>query len=341
MRDFSLAMASELGLLSSVYFYTYAAMQIPAGIMADFWGPRRTVTASLLIAAGGAAVFGWAPSLGWLYAGRFLIGLGVAFIYISIVKIFAEWFRSREFGTMSGLSAAVGNLGFMLASVPFALLVEFTGWRESFYIAGVLAVAVAAYCWLAVRDTPAELGLPSVEEIAAAEGAAAAGPAENAGVAQSLRMVVANVYTWPPFVASTAAYSVFATFAGVYGVSYFMQVYGMSRVEASNYLMMLPLGYMLMGPAAGFLSDRLASRRVPYIALMVFTLLTWLGFTLWNGGKPPVWALYPLCFALGAGFASVALTLACAKEVNPPQMTGIAAGLVNAGPFIGAALVQP
>lgn len=342
MRDFGLTHAAELGLLSSIYFYTYAALQVPAGVTADVWGPRRTASAALALTAAGTAVFGWAPSLGWLYLGRFLAAAGVSFVYINMVKFFAAWFRGREFGTMSGLSSFIGNVGFALASAPLAVMVEFAGWRASFYMIAVFTLLVAGYCWLTVRDTPRTYGWPPIEEIEAAEGAPPAQEAAGAGdVAASIRAVAANRWTWPPFVASAACYSVFATFAGIWGVPYLMQVYGLPRVEAAGYMVAISAGYMAAGPVVGYLSDRLRSRRWPFVCQLTVLLAAWLALTAWNGGKPPLAALYPICVALGVGASGITLSLACAKEVNPPTMTGIATGMVNVGPFLGAALAQP
>lgn len=344
MRDFGLARAAELGLLSSIYFYTYAVLQVPTGVSADYWGPRRTITAALVVAAAGTFIFGWAPSLTWLYIGRFITSAGIAFIYINIVKFYASWFRSREFGTMSGMSSFIGNLGFALAATPLAMMVENTGWRESFYIVGIITLLVAVYCWLTVRNTPVDYGWPSIEEIEAAEGAgpAAGGDSDSkCTVMESLRTVIANRHTWPPCLASTASYSVFATFAGVWGMPYLMQIHGLPRIEAAGYMVAISVGYMTAGPLVGYLSDRFATRRWPFVAQMTILLVAWLVLTAWDGGKPPAAALYPLCLALGVGASGITLTLACAKEVNPPHMTGIATGLVNMGPFIGAALVQP
>ncbi len=342
MRDFGLTHAAELGLLSSIYFYTYAVLQIPTGITADVWGPRRTVTAALAATALGTMVFGWAPSLSWLYLGRFIASAGVAFIYINIVKFYAAWFRNREFGTMSGMSSFIGNVGFALASAPLAVMVENAGWRASFYMIGGFTLLVAGYCWLVVRNSPREHGLPSIEEIEATESAPPVrNGTETSAVGESIRAVAANRWTWPPFIASAACYSVFATFAGIWGVPYLMQVYGLPRVEAAGYMVAISVGYMAAGPLVGFLSDRLRTRRWPFVVQMTLLLAAWLALTVWNGGKPPLAALYPLCVAMGAGTSGITLTLACAKEVNPPNMTGIATGIVNVGPFLGAALAQP
>ncbi len=342
MRDFAIARAAELGVLSSIYFYTYAVMQLPAGSMADFWGPRRTVTLAMVIAAAGAALFGMSESLPVLYAGRFLSSVGVGLLFISLVKVHAEWFRLREFGTMSGLTVLVANAGSMLAATPLAFVVEALDWRAAFYIIAAYSLAMAAVCWLTIRDRPADVGLPPIGAVEAREGGTPAPEATvQAGVVASLGAVLGNRYTWPPFLAAIAVYGVFMSFLGVWGVPYFMQVYGMPRVEASNYMLAMVAGNMLGGPVIGFLSDRLGLRRLPFTGATAFFLAVWLTLTVWNGGKPPVWALYPITLAIGLGMSGITISVACVREVNPPHMTGIAAGIANSGPFIGAALMQP
>src|SRR5262249_28875057 len=75
--DLALA-AGDLGLLTSVYFLTMAAAQVPIGLCLDRYGPRRVETALLLVAAGGAALFGLSQGFAAVVFGRALIGLGVA-----------------------------------------------------------------------------------------------------------------------------------------------------------------------------------------------------------------------------------------------------------------------
>lgn len=342
MREFNIVLASELGILSSIYFYTYAALQVPAGILADRFGPRRTITISAAVTACGAFAFGWATNLTALYVARFIIGLGVSLIFINIVKIYAEWFRTCEFGTMSGISGFIGNSGSIMAAAPLAILVESVGWRSSFHIIGVITAIIAVYCWMVVRDSPTLVGLPSMEEIERREGfAPASSKPADFGVIFSVQTVWANRYTWPPFFVSTCNYGVFMALAGVWGVPYFMQIYGMDRVAAANHVAALSAGYALMGPAVGYFSDRLRWRRWPFIICSLFILTGCVMLAGWNNAKPPEWALYPLMFVIGSGAAASTLTIACAKEVNMPEMTGVAAGTANVGAFVGAAFVQP
>jgi len=343
MQEFSITRASEMGGLASVYFYTYAVMQIPAGILADFYGPRRTVSLGLLIASLGAAVFGWAEGLPGLYAGRVLSSLGVSLIYINIVKIHAEWFRAREFATMTGLVVVAGSCGFLLATTPLAVVVNIYGWRISFVVIAIYSLVMAASCWFLVRDRPTDVGLPSITEVEAQEGTVVKKITvdDRCSVVDNLKTVIKNPYTWWPFFSSATIYGVYMSFLGLWGMPYFMQVYGMSRIAAANNILLVVMGTMVGGPLIGVVSDRIGLRRGPNLWTSVGFLLVWLVLTVWNAGKPPIWALYPICFGIGFGISGINLNVACGKEVNPPHMTGIVAGIVNSGSFVGAALMQP
>lgn len=342
MRDFGIQQAAELGIMSSIYFYTYALLQIPAGIMADCYGPRRVISIAMLISACGAVVVGWADSLSTLYVGRFLSSLGVSLIYVNIAKIQVDWFRLREFATMCGLLTLIGNAGSLLAATPLAIIVEALGWRASFYMIGFYSLGMAAICWLVVRDRPSDVGLPSINDIQIQEGEELKSPSSTPiDMMDGIKKVMGNWRTWPPFLASVAFYGVYMAFIGIWGMPYFMQVYNMPRVEAANHVMMMAVGNMIGGPLVGYLSDRLGLRRKPFIIISSLFLINWLVLVLWNGARPAEWALYPICFFMGIGVSGVSIAVACAKEVNSPRVTGITVGVVNSGPFVGAAFMQP
>lgn len=344
MREFSITRAADIGGLASVYFYTYAAMQLPAGIFADRFGARRTVLVALIAATLGAVIFGMAPNIPMLYVGRILSSFGVSLIFVCIVKIYAEWFRTREFTSMIGLAVVAGSSGFLLAATPLAVMVDCFGWRIAFMAIGAYTAIGAVACWLWVKDRPSDLGLPAITEVEAQEGAVKATVSlepTQYKIWEGLKIVMGNPATWWPFLAAVTVYGVYMTFMGLWAVPYFMQVYGMTRVAASNLIMAMSIGTMIGAPLIGVLSDRLALRRLPNVISSAVFLVLFLVMTLWHGGKPPLWTLYPLCFGIGLGMSGTNLNVACGKEVTPPAMTGLVSGLVNSGAFIGSALLQP
>src|SRR5262245_57815946 len=146
--------ATMLGFIAAFYFYPYAAMQLPSGVLADSVGPRRLFTAGSLVAGVGSLMFAFATDVGWLLLGRALVGLGVAVAFVSVLKLIATWFSEREFATWVGVLQLIGNLGGMLGAWPLAWLVERVSWRLVFAAAGVISLVVAACIWLWVRDSP-------------------------------------------------------------------------------------------------------------------------------------------------------------------------------------------
>ncbi|MCP4578769.1 MAG: MFS transporter, partial [Deltaproteobacteria bacterium] len=101
VKDFNTS-AGVMGLLGSIYFYCYAAMQLPAGLLSDSIGPRKTVTVFLLVASAGSILFGLAPDIYTAFGGRVLVGFGVSMVFIPTMKILSQWFRAKEFASMAG-----------------------------------------------------------------------------------------------------------------------------------------------------------------------------------------------------------------------------------------------
>jgi sugar phosphate permease len=188
--------ATMLGFIAAFYFYPYAAMQLPSGVLADTIGPRRLFTGGCLVAGAGSLLFAFAPDVGWLLAGRALVGLGVAVAFVSVLKLIANWFGEREFATWTGVLQLIGNLGGTLGAWPLAWLVQRVSWREVFAGAGAISIALAACIWLWVRDTPREAGLTRPGESGGEGGSGAAGAADprpgQGGWLRGLAQVAAN-----------------------------------------------------------------------------------------------------------------------------------------------------
>ncbi len=318
--------AVELGGLASVYFYLYGLLQLPSGILADTWGPRRTLAASALLMTAGAFLFAAAPSLPVAYAGRVLVGLGVAPVLVNTLKLISEWFPARAFATMVGLTAMVGNLGGFLAGGPFALLVAAVGWRVSFATVGAITAALGAALLLAVRDRPAH----------AAARPASVPPALWPAAAALLR----DGRIWLLLMTKMGFDMAFFAFFVVWGIPFLTQTTGVSPTVAGFHLSFGALGFMLGGPVLGFLSDRvMRERRRPILLSALAHTALW---ALFLGSAPlrPGAGLAALMAGLGFTAAGLLLCLACAKELSPPETMGISTALVNGGGFFGAAVLQ-
>lgn len=326
---------AQLGTLTAIYPYVFAAMGFPAGVLADTLGPRRTVALGASTMALGALVFALAPRFGVAFLGRLLVGLGASVILIAFLRLCTEWFRPEEFGTLSGLTQTVGNIGALGAAGPLAFAVERLGWRGSFVLIAVATAVLAAAWWGVVRDRPEERGLPAVNpgrRVASAPGWSAL---------RGIPRVLGNPRSWPPVLAMTGVYSTLVAFLGLWAVPYLTQVHRLSRVEATAYTSAVAVGIIVGSPLVGWISDRwLRRRRIPVIAFTLIYAGCWAALAFQRPGALGPAALLPLCFLLGFASSAVALVFACVREVNDPAYTGVAFGLPNAIGFLGIGLLQ-
>jgi sugar phosphate permease len=327
--------AAALGSLAAMYFYIYTAMQIPAGVLADTLGSRLSVTLGNLVAGAGSVLFGLAQSFAAASSGRFLVGLGVSVVFVGLMKSNTVWFSERRYGTVSGLTLLLGNLGAIAATGPLALMLLRVEWRALFVALGLVAVGLALLSWLLVRDRPEQFGFPSVREM---EGLPAHEPRSRHWIRDQLA-VFANRRLWPGFVYDFGMTGSLFGMLGLWAVPLLRDVHSLSRGEASLYTTLATVAFALGCLAAGSLSDRLRRRRPVLQAGAGLYLLACLGL-LWLPWTPGPGAL-ALFALLGLSAGSFVVAYAQAKEVAVPALSGMAIALVNTGLFLGTALFQP
>lgn len=337
MKEFSLT-ATSLGILSSMYFYPYAAMQIPSGILSDYLGPRFSVGTFFIIAAIGTAIFGLAHSFGTIIFGRFLMGVGVAVVWIPCMRILANWFRPNEFSTLTGFMLTWGNAGAILASAPLAFLVGLVGWRYSFFWLGAFMVILAVLNYAIIRNKPADKGYPTVSEI---DGVAYYGGAgDTATFTSNLGKLFRMKNYWLIAVYAFMIYGTVMGFQGLWFIPYIQQTYGVPKQEAANMLMFWPIGMALGCLSIGWASDRLLkSRRKASLYGIIIYAITWIPVIIWTSSIP-LWVFYPLLFIMGFFCGAYVPNYAHISEGQPHSFIATANGMVNIWYFVGGALFQ-
>ena len=335
MMDDLQASGALLGLLSSAYFYPYALMQLPAGLLSDSWGPRRSISLFFIIAFIGSVMLGMARSVPLALVGRTLVGLGVAMLFVPTMKILAEWFRVKEFATMTAILMVMGGLGSLTAASPLAILSNRIGWRLSFVAVGFFTLLMAILVWLFVRDRPSDLGWPPLAEHTGAGSSAI-------GLLEGMKRVLSYPRFWPIAIWFFFDCAIFFSFGGLWGGPYLMQIHGLSKAKAGQILSMLAFGMIVGSPFLSFLSDRIFRGRKPVLLLSSFIVLCLTALLAFYTDKLSITALYSICLGLGVfSSAIVVIGFTTAKELFPVQIAGTSTGLVNLFPFAGGALFQP
>ncbi len=141
---------ADLGLVTSAYFLTFAAFQIPLGVLLDRFGSRRVEASLLLFAAVGAVVYGAAEGTAGLVVGRALIGLGVSACLMAAFRAYVYWFPPDRLPFINGLQMAAGGLGALSATAPVEILLGVIDWRGLFFGLGLLSLVIAALVFVVV-----------------------------------------------------------------------------------------------------------------------------------------------------------------------------------------------
>ena len=324
-----------LGSLAAAYYYIYTVMQIPAGVLADTLGSRKTVTIGSFLAGCGSILFALSSDFDAAVMGRLLVGLGVSVVFVGLMKSNAVWYAEREYGRISGLTLLLGNLGSILAAGPLALLLTAVSWRQAFIGVGILSLVLAVFNWIWVRNSPQDAGFPSLQE----QQGQPSFPARERHWVSDLRDVVMRRDIWPGFWVNFGITGTFFAFAGLWGVPLMRDLHGLDRAGASLYTTVSLFGFAIGAFKAGWLSDRIGRRKPVIVGGALLTCLFWLGLILlpWQNG----WSGLLLYGGLGIVTGGFVVTYAAAKELLPPGVSGMGIALVNTGLFLGAAFMQP
>ncbi len=334
MRDLQTG-GTLTGLLAAAYFYPYALMQLPSGLLTDSWGPRRTITLFFGVACIGAVMLGLAPTAGWAILGRTLVGLGAAMLFVPTLKILAEWFKPHEFAGMTGILMAMGGLGSLASAAPLAWINRMIGWRLSFMLVGLLTLLLSGLVWWLVRDHPSAKGwAPLPAPVSAAN--------NRRRLRQNIQAVVTNPHFWILAIWFFFNCAVFYSFAGIWGGPYMIQIHGLHPLHSGRILSLVAAGTIVGSPVLSYLSSRVFCARKPILRFCTGVLVAITALLAFATAQLPVFSLYLICLGLGICASAVTVIAFTAnKELFPIKMAGTASGLLNFFPFAGGAVFQP
>jgi predicted MFS family arabinose efflux permease len=319
-RDFDLDAAS-LGLLSSIFFLSFALAQIPLGIAIDRWGPKPAMLAMAGLMIASSVLFALARDFGELTAARLLMGLGCCAFLMGPLALYAELFPPAKLSTIVGIHIGGGSVGMLAATAPLAALTATAGWRAAFLSAAGIAAVMTIGMALLVHEAPAA--------VARRRGRTETARETLAGVVAATR--VAGF--WPMFFMLGASYSAFAAVIGLWVGPWLAQTYGLS-LEARGGLTLVMAIAQIAGLFLWGASDRLfGSYRWPVllgigvaIAALAVAALTPL----------PAWATPAFLAILGFALGISPILTAQGKSLFPPQLMGRGVTLLNMGTMGGA-----
>jgi MFS family permease len=310
--------AGDLGLLTSVYFLTFAAAQIPIGILLDRYGPRRIQSALMVVTALGSALFAVSGTFSMLLLGRALIGLGVAAALTAGMQALVLWFPRERVPLLNGLMVMLGALGAVTATWPAELLLAWIGWRELFGLFAALTLVCAVAIYLVV---------PEAARVAS----------KTASV--GMKKVYGDPRFWRLAPISASCIGTAWALQGLWAAQWFADVDGLDRAGVVQHLFMMAIALSVGAIGLGIAADRLRRRGVGPEVLLGFVATVFIAIQLALILRLPL-SSYLLWGGVAATGAATVLSYAILAEYVPKELTGRANGALNLFHIAAAFAVQ-
>ena len=309
---------SALGLLTSTYFITFAASQLPLGVLLDRFGPRKTEAFLLVFAGLGALVFAGSDTLAGLILGRGLIGLGVSACLMAAFKAYVLWFSEDQWPLINGFQMAAGGLGALVATTPVEAALHITDWRGIFMFLGMATLLVAGLIYWMVPERSAQ------------------GKGESiADQLQGVRLVFSSLKFWRTAPLTTMSQAGFLSIQGLWAGPWLKDVARMDRMAVAESLQWVALAMIAGFVGLGLLAKNLARAGISVLTTavtgMIIFMATQAAIVLGLGGNP---ILLWICF--GFFGTSGIIAYASLSQSFPSYLSGRVTTGVNLLVFLAA-----
>jgi len=309
MRDFNIG-AKGLGILASLFFWGYAPMQIPSGILFDQFSPRKILSLTVFLSAVATLGFTFTHSSVLAAIYRFVMGFVTSFAFVGALVVGAGWFRGKLFAFYTGLVQFLGCMGAIVGITPVAYFTHHFGWRQTSLFIALLGFLLTALTALLVKDAPQRMNHN-----------------KEPPLKQIYQEVFRNSQTWWVALFGFAIWAPITIFAALWGVSYLQEAYKISRIAASNQISIIWFTIAIGGPAVGWLSNHFKTRRIPMFLCASLGLLSSLGILFLSKISHFEISLLLICYGLGASALVIAFGLIV--DLHPPKAVGAVIGFTN------------
>lgn len=319
--------ATGFGFLSAFYYYAYVPMQLPVGVLMDRFGPRRLLTIACLVCVLGSLIFSNTIIFHYAAMGRFLVGLGSAFGFVGVLKLATIWLPENKMALAAGTASALGTISASIGDNLLGGMVQNIGWKMTVDWAAYVGIGLAVILWLGVRDKNEKN--PTVKE-------------EKASFRvnlSDLMCILRNGQIWINGMYGCLVYLPTTVFAELWGIPYLTHAHGLTHAGAEFCNSMLFLGFTIGAPLNGYISDKIARRRLPMFTGATGAALL-MSIIIYVPGLNQS-TLNVLMFLLGLLYSSQAIVFAVGRELSPAKAAGTAIAATNMMVMLGAMLLQP
>ena len=303
--------AEQLGQFFSMYFYANALVLFPVGNLVDRYSTKKLLLFAVSVCTIGTFLFSTATEY-WVAAfGRFMVGGGAAFCFLSCIRLASRWFPPQRMAFVVGVVVTMAMLGGLIAQTPFAFLIDALGsWRQALLVNTGLGVAIFVAILFLVQDRP-----PNSHEHAQTDRA----QLKQLGLLRCIRMAALNPQNWLCGLYTALVNLPVFILGGLWGIRYLTDVHHITETQASYATALFFVGVIFGSLAYGWISDHMERRVLPMLvgvclSLFVMAILMYVP-------NLSLTSLIVLFFLIGFVTSSQVLTYPTIAELNPIYLT--------------------
>lgn len=308
---------SHLGLMIASYYIVYALAALAVGVLLDRYGAHATMPVGISITSIGCLIFAQG-SLGAGLVGYVIQGLGAICAFVGSSYVAARYLPARTLALFVGLTQCLGMAGAAFGSKPTRLLIDPNGsfhipWQTVWLGFGILGVCLAVATWFVM---PRDSG----------DSADHHGHFSFANLVQPFRIIFSNPQSWYAGIIGGLLFVPTTIGALGWGASMLNKGEHVSMAFAASDVSMVPIGWVIGCPLLGWISDKIGLRKPVLIGGAVVLLAASLCALYLTVGVMP---RYSVALVMGIASGAAMIPFSTMKEVNPPQVKGTAAGVMN------------
>lgn len=307
--------ATKFGLFTSLYYAAYSPMQLVVGTIIDRYGARAVLFGACLICLAGVYLFGTAHSFAIACAGRFLMGLGTSFGYVTILKVASLWLPPKRFAAAAGLTTAFGMVAAIVTEKYLATTIQQSGFHNWLMTSLTVGTILAFVFMTVLRNSPSDKGDDDAQSRLSFK-----------ELKEGYWKIITNPQCWYIGIVGALLYMPAMVFLDVSGPSYFHAAYGLNKSESATMVNLIFAGWIVGGPAIGMISDHIKRRKSPlmissFVAMLLISAIFYLHL--------PMPVLMTCMVLLGFTCGAHPLVFSLGKENSPLRMSGTATAFTN------------
>lgn len=315
--------ASSVTMLSSIYLLIYASMQPFAGFLADRFGGIKVVLVSGLLLCLGSFVFPASQNTWQLYLSRGLVGLGASAMYLCLAKETDHYFPGKNFAPVFGVMCLLGYSGGLIGTRPFRMLVEYSGWRNSCFVAAALTTVFLVTTFILMKKVGREDTVKKESKLI-----------------KGILSVLKNKLNYPLLLTTPLCVSIYLTLQATIGAKFLQDFCGFTPLQSTGYTFFMMFGIISAMLFSGILSRMLKNRRKCFFIFNSTSTVT--SMTLLLCGTIFNWP--PFVFLIAFVLSAVAsgctpVNVSCMKEMNHPERSAISIGVMNTWSYVMVAIM--